>query len=95
MVDARHRAVDNVPGRVPTGFGSREPNRLQAIEYSWKAPGSDPVELHVLAYSNIDEPSAIFAGNFGDHFQLGRRQVSRRYPDPDHEEAILGGALSI
>jgi hypothetical protein len=68
---------------------------VEALEDCRDAMWPDPVELDVLADSNIGQSAPMLIGKISDGIQLFRSQVATRYSDPNHEEAINSRPLGI
>ena len=68
---------------------------MEALEDCGDTVWPDPVELDVLADSNIGQSAPMLIRNISDGIQLFRSKVATRYSDPNHEEAISSRPLGI
>ena len=100
--DAGHRGHQEPPRRVPTALNRGQSHRLQALPQLGHVVDLHPVQLDVLAVSDIGGAAGEVVGDRAEHPQLLAAQAATIQAHPLQEVAVgqlrglqLGGAAAV
>ncbi len=69
-IQAGKGAAGDVARHISTGTGGAQPNSLQSFKNFWQRFDANPVQLNILANSDVGNAISMFCGEGGDRADL-------------------------